>query len=269
VIAGGTEVNELAKRGMLSHVKVLVDIEKLHLDYVKRVEGFIAIGAMTTISSLMKDPLIKSKHCYRAVREAAERIEPVQVKNVATVGGALCSSLPFFDLPTAMLALDAVIYVVGRNGSREIPASQFFLDYFLPNLRAGELVTEVRIPEFSDGSISGFDKLQLTAEDLALVNTAVRLSVGQVGFCREARIAVGGRGTTRIPKRLLNAEKFLLGRRLNESVLEGAANTAAKEIRPISDQRASSQYRRDATRVLLKRSLRRLAEGAMRLEEDP
>lgn len=260
VVAGGTELNELAKRGMLPHVKKLVDIENLGLDFVRNESSFIAIGAMTTIATLMRNPTISLTRSYGALKEAAQCIEPTQVRNVATIGGALCSALPFFDLPTAVLAMDANLHIVGGAGSREMPSHEFFLDYFLPSLRAGEILAEVRIPKFSGKTISGFDKFQVTAEDLALVNIGARVTLDESNVCREVRIVVGGRGTTRIPTRLGRSEKALLNYPLSAERIDRVSDLVQEEIQPISDQRSSNEYRRQCARVLMRRLLKRLSE---------
>jgi CO/xanthine dehydrogenase FAD-binding subunit len=269
VIAGGTELNELAKRGMLPHVKKLVDIEKLQLDYIKQDENFLVIGAMTSIADLMRNQIVTSDISYGALKEATQKIRPIQVKNVATVGGSLCSALPLFDLPTAVLAVDGIVHAVSPTGIRDIPSTEFFLDYFLPNLRAGELVTEVRIPRYPRGTISGFEKLQFTSEDLALANVAIRVTLDDNAVCQEARVAVGGRGTTRVPARLFAVEKALVNQMLSDELVETTADLAAEEVKPISDQRCSSQYRRAAIQTLVKRVLigfrnaRTKAEGTL------
>lgn len=260
IIAGGTELNELAKRGMLPHVRKLVDIEGLALDHINESEAGVTIGAMVTVADLMNAPAIVNNPAYAAVNEAVKRIQPLQVKNVATIGGALCSSLPLFDLPTAVLSVDATLRAVGPNGLREIQADRFFLDYFLPALHVGELVTEIRLPPFLDRTVSGFEKLQLTAEDLALANAAVRITVDSDGKCQDARICLGGRGTTRLPTRAKKAERVVAGSTLDDSALERAAKMASDEIRPVSDHRASSSYRRHVARVILGRLLKRLRD---------
>ncbi len=262
IVAGGTELNELAKRGLIPHVEKLIDIEDLGLEYVREDSEWLRIGAMTTITDLGRSAKIRSKTGLRALAEAVNRIEPTQVKNVATVGGAICSGLPLFDLPTALVAMDARARVVGPRGERLIALTDFFLDYFLTSLKTGEFVVEVLIPEKSSRAGSWFDKLQVTSEDLALVNAAVHLSLDESGRICNPRIALGGRGTSRVPTRALGAERLADGELGSKVSVGKVAQKAALEIRPISDQRASAEYRRKMAGVLVERCLGRALELA-------
>ena len=262
IVAGGTELNELAKRGLIPHVEKLIDIEDLGLEYVREDSDWLRIGAMTTIADLGRSAKIRSETGLRALSEAVNRIEPTQVKNVATVGGAICSGLPLFDLPTALVAMDARARVIGPRGERIIALTGFFLDYFLTSLKTGEFVVEVMIPKTSSRAGSWFDKLQVTSEDLALVNAAVHLSLDGSGRVRNPKIALGGRGTNRVPTRALRAEQLADGELEGKISVGKVAQKAAREIRPISDQRASAEYRRKMACVLVERCLGRALELA-------
>ncbi len=111
IIAGGTAVYELVKRGMASDIRQLISLRKLPLNYVKADDEGIHIGATTTIAQLISAHDMISGPALRVVLEALHEIRPVQVRNVATIGGELCTSLPLLDLPPALLAIDAIAII--------------------------------------------------------------------------------------------------------------------------------------------------------------
>ncbi len=133
VLAGGTAIYELAKRGLADEVKQLISLRNIPLKYVRRDELGVHVGATTTLAEFMTAPEVVADASLRAVFEALHEIRPMQVQTVATVGGEICTSLPLLDLPPALLAVDTAVVIQGKKGRRTLPLERI-LSGFLPQL---------------------------------------------------------------------------------------------------------------------------------------
>lgn len=164
--------------------------------------------------------------------------------------------MPSADSAPALLALDAMLDLMGPKGKREVSLAEFFLDVRKTALKKDELLMEIKLPTFPDNTVAVFIKKgRVIAGDLALVNTAVRLSV-EGNICKNVRIALGAVAPT--PLRALKAERMLLGQSLKDGLIREAAVQASLEISPISDVRSSAEYRRTLSCVLVERALKKL-----------
>ncbi|MFQ5738460.1 MAG: FAD binding domain-containing protein [Acidobacteriota bacterium] len=255
IIAGGTFIHALAARGLLAEIEALIDIQKLRLDFIQSGGKGLQIGAMTTFAQLAQAGEVQSMAPLGAVKDALQ-YPPPQIKNMATVGGSVASSCPLFDLPVVFMALDGVVKSMGPRGEREIALGEFFLDYFENALEENEFLTELLLPPLPPGSSSAFIKLETNANDLAILNVGVRVTVEESGMCKDARVVVGG-GVGKAPVRAVSSEKLLQGEKLTDELVKEAGQAARSDIRPVSDQRASSQYRSVVAKVLVERALRR------------
>lgn len=256
LLAGGTTLYELAHRGLLDEVETLIDLHHLGLDYVRADRQGLRIGAMTTFTALGADPLLRTTPGLEGLVEAIYEVRPVQVRNVGTVGGAVCSGLPFFDLPPMLLALDAHLRIFGPRGQRELPLDRFYVNYFTTRLRRGEFLSAVRLPRLPPGSVTAFQKFAITGDDWALINCGVRLTLDPHRVCQDVRIAVGG-GVTPTIHRPRRTEALLHQKALSEELLAEAARTLGAEVDTVTDARASAEYRLTVAGVILRRALRR------------
>ena len=147
IIAGGTGFYELARRGYIPEVKHVVSIMKLGLDYVRDGETSVTVGATTKLQALLESGVGESEG-LEAIGDALREIRPIQVRNVATVGGEICISVPIVDLPTAFLACKASLAVISPLGEEyAIDLEDFYVDAFLTKLKYGEIVKEVTLPK--------------------------------------------------------------------------------------------------------------------------
>ena len=255
IIAGGTFLHGLASRGLLTGIEALIDIQNLGLDDVSVGNDNVVIGAMTRLAQLEANAAIRSEAWLGAVKDAVT-YPPVQIMNSATVGGSVASACPLFDLPTGFLALDGVVQAHGPEGNRDIPLESFFAGLFENSLAPAEFVTAISLPRAPSNSASAFIKLETNANDLAIVNVAVALTLESSGLCSQARVFVGG-GTGETPVRAGAAEQLLTGARLEEDVINAAAAAAQTDVDPISDHRASKAYRSAMVKVLTEKALRK------------
>jgi len=261
IVAGGTELHELAARGMIPRVKKLIDIERLDLDYIEDREEGIKIGAATTLRHIRDYPLFKKDGPYTALNEATKTL-PAQILGLGTIGGNLCAGLPILNFPSVISMLDAELKVFSAEGENSIPANEFFIDYFLTALQPNEFVTEIHIPRLPELTCSVFHAFKILTVDFPTVSVALRVTLACNEICEDARIVCGSVG--RIPFRAKNAENVLNGKRLKEKVIKRAAETVPGEIEPISDLRASAEYRKELSKVLTEQALITAKERVMR-----
>ncbi len=276
LVGGGTTIHGLVARGLVHDVDVLVDLQHAQLSYIHEAQAMAAsvsgtsgvpaaqadtllrIGAMTTMATLLRHDLIQDDPSLGALRDAL-LCPPVQIRNVATLGGCLASANPLFDSPVALLAMDGSVKTMGANGAREIGLHRFFLDYFEHALEKGEFISEIVIPRLPPRTATAFLKLEANANDLAIINTAVRISLGASGACEDVRVVVGG-AVGKTPVRALSCEDVLKGERPSEKLLAEAADVVTFDVHPLSDHRGSAAYRAAMAKVYVCRALHRALE---------
>src|SRR5436305_7700977 len=156
VASGGEDVKILAggqslipvMRLRLAAPETVVDLTRVgELRGVRDDGDAIVIGAMTTHSDVLADPLI-AQHAP-LIAQATETVADRQVRHRGTFGGALAHADPAGDLPAVALALDAEFVIAGPNGRRTVPAAEFFVDYLTTALDEGEIRVEGRIPKLA------------------------------------------------------------------------------------------------------------------------
>lgn len=260
IVAGGTELHELAEKGMIPRVKKLIDIEQLDLNYIESGEEGIKIGASTSLRNIRDYPLFKREGAYTALSEAA-KILPIQILGLATIGGNICAGLPILNLPPVVSALDAELRTVSAEGEGSIPANEFFIDYFLTALQPNEFITEIRIPALPEHTGSVFQAFKILTVDFPTASIAIRVTLSHNKTCEDARIVFGSVG--RIPVRAMKAESKLRGKKLEDKVIKEVAEAIPEEIEPISDLRASAEYRKELSKILTENALIKARERAM------
>ncbi len=261
VIAGGTDL--LVNPRYMVGVREVVDIRKLGLDYIREENGWLYIGAGTTMRTVARHPKIQALANGILARGAAVCGSP-NIRNMATLAGNVASALPSADIPPPLLALDAQVVLVGIHGERIVPLDSFFVGP-AKSVRERDLIRELRIPLAHFDSIQGgFYKIGRTAEDISMVNSAATLII-QDGVITAARLVMGA--VAPVPLRAVLAEETLVGRPPAEETFQRAAELVCDEVRPISDHRASADYRRRMSGVAAVRALRQAAGLAPRGEE--
>jgi carbon-monoxide dehydrogenase medium subunit len=182
----------------------------------------------------------------------------IQNRNMATLGGNLANASPAADTAVVLLALDAQVVLAGLRSRRKVALTDFYSRPHQTVLN-GALLVEVIIPALPRGGRFGwsFQKLVRTETDISLVNVAAGVQVDARGTIRWARLALGSVGPA--PLRARNAESLLLGATLDEGLVKRVGEAVIGEIHPISDVRASREYRHEMSKVLVERALRECA----------
>jgi carbon-monoxide dehydrogenase medium subunit len=185
------------------------------------------------------------------IARATETVADPQVRHRGTFGGSLAHADPAGDLLAPALALGAVMVVAGPNGRREVPASEFFVDYFTTTLAADELLVAVKVPKHT-GWLSHYEKFNRVAQAWSIVAVAA-LVRRENGSIAEARIGLTNMGTT--PLRASTVESALAGADASADAVGAAAEHAADGTNPPSDLSGQSDYRAHLARVLTKRAV--------------
>lgn len=260
LMAGGTDVILLLKENVLKDVDTVIDIKNIpELNQLSYEEGKgVTVGALTKLFAIQNSEMIKEQ--MPAVADAAHYVASSQVRRKGTMAGNICNASPSADTAPILVAMNATVKTYHAAGGREIPIDEFFVGVKKTALDKanGEIVTQIMIPELKSGEGSAYFKHSVRkAMDLAIVGVAawVKMDGKNVADCR---IAMGGVGIT--PLRAPKAEAMLIGKELTDELLEQAAVQASEECSPISDVRASAEYRKDMVRVYTKRAVKKAIE---------
>lgn len=245
----------MMKQGLVQP-EVVVDLRGIHAlrGLGRTVDGGLEIGALETHRAVETSPEVRA-FCP-ALAAAFGRIATVRIRNQATLGGNLVHADPAQDPPPVLLALDASVVLVSRDGERSVPLHAFFLDYFETALREGELLRLVRIPALPAGARVAYTKfLPRTEDDYATAAVAVLIVADGGGRCAEVRIGLGALGMT--PLRARTVEDALRGQLLSDALIADAAALVRDEVDPLDDVRGSAAYKREMARVWTARTLAR------------
>ena len=250
LLAGGHSLLPLM-RLRLARPSFIVDIDRVAgLDYVKEVSTGLEIGALTRMAVLARNETLW-KQCPLLAYVCGQVGDP-QVRHRATIGGSVAHGDPASDPPTALLTLDAEFVVRGPSGERTIPASTFFKSVFETDLGVQDVLTAVRVPKLGAGAGWSYQKFHRRAIDWAIVGVAaiVERSNGHVG-----KVAVGLTNMGSTPLRAGAVERALASKEASPESLRAAAEHAPEGTSPVSDTNASSEYRSELSKVLVRRAL--------------
>lgn len=258
ILSGGQSLIPMMKF-RLARPGYLVDINRIPgLSYIKEEGGYLKIGGLTREADLENSPLIRSK--YPILFETTRVIADPQIRNMATLAGNLAHGDPANDHPATMMALGAQVVATGPKGERVIPIESFFVTLFTTELQHDEIVTEIRIPIPPPRSGGAYLKLERKVGDFATAAVAAQLTVDNDGTCMKVGIALTNVGAT--PIKAAKAEKYLTGKKADESNIAQAAQFAAEEAQPSSDLRGPEEYKRGLVKELTRRALSRAYERA-------
>lgn len=232
---------------------MLIDIGRLiELDYVRQAEGGgLVVGALTRHRTLETSPLVE--RCFPIIPVAMRHVAHLAIRNRGTIGGSLAHADPAAELPMLALLLDATIIARSTRGERALPAREFLVGALSNALSEDELVVRVDLPARAACAGWGFEEFARRAGDFALACAAAMIEV-EDGRVRDARIALMGVGDT--PLRRAEAEAMLLGKAVDEPLIDAVARAACEPLQPNKDLHASPEYRRHLATVLTRRVLR-------------
>lgn len=245
LIAGATDVGlwvtkqlrDLPKTAFLNGIQDMQQIEDKG-DHLR-------VGAGVSVEALR--PVIND--LYPSFGEMLRRFASKQVRNAATIGGNIANGSPIGDSPPALIALGATLHLRKGDARREIPLEGFFIDYGKQDRAAGEFIEAISIPKKRD-ALRVYKLSKRFDQDISAVLGAIYI-MGDGKVMNEVRIAFGGMAGT--PKRATHAENALIGQPWSMDSIEAACAALTQDFTPMSDMRASSQYRMEAAQNMLRR----------------
>lgn len=247
LMEGGSEVIPNMKSLVVTpdHIISLKHIpEFFYLRYTPG-EG-LHIGPSTTLTKIEYDPDVQ--RVYPSLYQGIHGMSNTAIHNISTVTGNLCYAVPSADTAAPLLTLEAVLSVKSVDGERKVPIGELFAGVRRTTLKKNEIVTDILVPEPDPKAVMAYYKNPCRkALDLAIAGVATYV-VMDGDVCRDARIAMSAVAV--VPKRAFEAEAMLKGQVLTDELINAAAEHAAlHECSPISDIRASADYRRELVRL--------------------
>ena len=237
-------------------LKRIPDLDRIEVDETNG----LAIGATALLGDVATHPDVKTH--YPGVAFAAGNTANVQIRNMGTVVGNLCNASPSADNAPTLLALGTRLTIEGPEGTRELPLDQFFKGPGLTALSGAEIVTGLRVPPPPPRCGAAYEFISARGKlDCSAVGVGAMVAL-EGGVCSEARVFIGACGPT--PMRSPGAEKRLIGNKLSEALIEAAGVDASRDALPITDVRASEQYRSKMVAVITMRALFKARKMAMR-----
>ena len=253
-IAGGTDVmvgirnREISPPALIS-LRSLPGLDNIDVGETTR------IGALTTIRDLIHHPSLVDK--FPILVEAAKELGSPQIRNVATIGGNLCNCSPCADLAPPLLVLDAKVRLQSTQGSRVIPLQEFFVGPSESCLAPHEILTDIVLESPHRDAKAIYLKKGRMKMDLALASVALLVEM-EGAKCHKARIAVGS--VAPVPLRLKKVEAIIEEAILSSKLISQAQKLAQESVAPITDIRASEEYRREIVGIYVKRALEKILE---------
>ena len=235
LVAGATDVGLWVTK----QLRELTDIAFLHrcrdLQRIEDQGDHLKIGAGVTMAQL--HPVLKE--CHPSYAEMVRRYGSEQVRQAATIGGNIANGSPIGDNPPALIALGATLHLRKGATRREMPIEAFFISYGQQDRKAGELVEGVTIPKHAD-AMRCYKLSKRFDQDISAVCGCFNIEISR-GVVTNARIVFGGMAG--IPMRAEKTEEALIGQAWNEDNIDLAASMMAIDFTPLSDMRASAEYR--------------------------
>jgi CO/xanthine dehydrogenase FAD-binding subunit len=260
VIASGTDLLPRLRKRQISPA-VLLDISSFTEDmrYIRREDGTIHLGALTTVTDLFDSPVFVGR--LSIIREAARLFGAPQVRNFATVGGNVCSAASSEDLLPVFMALDAKVKLIRANGDRTVTLTDFITGKRTTAMRPSEILSEIFFETPVGHSWTAFEKLgRRNMLILALVNEALALTLeDDLQTIRTARVALN-RVSGKVPALATKTNAFLEGKKVTDETIADSQKVLASELALTSDFRGSAAYRAQIAQVYLRRLILRCAQ---------
>lgn len=261
LLAGGTDLVPKLKNRILK-IKTVVGLGSIpDLKGITKIEDGIYIGSMVTLRNVTKSEELTNN--WLVIKEAAGHVSSMQVRNVATIGGNSCNASPSADSVQGLIVMDAFANIDGANGKKYVPLIDFFTAPGRTVLEEGEVLTGFTLPVPKAHTGAVYKKFAIRGDtDISIVGVGSRLTLGSDGKISEARVSLASVAPR--PVRALDVEKLLVGNSLTDELIKEAAELAAKGCSPITDQRASKEYRLEMVKVWVRHALVEALERARR-----
>ncbi len=269
IIAGGTDLVLEMEQGLHPQVDTLIDISRVpgYAEITLTEDGWIQLGPTVTHNDCVASSLIREFALPLSL--AAWEVGAPQIKNAGTIAGNVVTASPANDTIVPLMALDAELVLLSETGERTVPLGDFYTGVRRTVLKSDEMVRVIRFRKLEKNQRGTYLKMGLRkVQAISVVSMAVILHENG-GALQDARITLGAVAPTII--HASTAEQYLKNKELTEEVITAAANLAKEDAVPIDDIRSSAKYRREISRVLVKRGLMELLghQEGKTLPDDP
>ncbi len=252
MLAGGTDLVPRLKNKVIRPKAVIGLFSIPNIDKIALTEAGIMIGSMVQLRHLQKAEELGDR--YVVIKEAAGHVSSMQVRNIATIGGNACNASPSADAVQGLMVMDAVCKIDGVNGKRDVAIANFFIGPGKTVLENGEILTGFFIPAPKPRTGTAYEKFAIRGDtDISIVGAGCSLTLCEDGTVTDARISLASVAPK--PIRATEAENFLIGKKITETIAREAGKLAASNCKPISDQRASKEYRVEMVKVWVKNAI--------------
>lgn len=264
ILAGGTDLLNFMREGKISP-KLIVSMKNIsEFRDVKMQDGVLSVGAFSTLHNVVRSEFIKNK--YHILCDALQQIGSFQVRNRGTIGGNICNASPAADTVAPLMVLDAEAIIQGPHGKRRKSITDFFEGPGETILADDEILTNIMLPKIKGNSNGLYIKLgRRKASEIAIVGVAVYINLDPSNeHISDIRIAISSVAPK--PLRVFDAESILKGRVIDSQLVEKTASVVSQASDPITDVRASREYRKEMVRILTIRAITDIVSG---LKENP
>ncbi|MEM4119324.1 MAG: xanthine dehydrogenase family protein subunit M [Thermoplasmatales archaeon] len=256
ILAGGQSLIPMMKLRIASFPH-LIDITRIRdLNYLSR-GSTIEIGSIITVGELER---IEGKG-FEIIREAASQIADPLIRNMGTIGGNIAHGDPSNDMPAVMMAMKAKFVITGPKGKRVVPADRFITEPYTTILEEAEILTDIRIDIPTTKSGGSYVKQKKSAGDFSIAAVASFVSLDTSGRVKDAGIGITS--VSPVPKRAEKAEKFLVGKNLDEDSIREACDLIIEESSLFDDINGSAEYKKKVLWRVARRSLINSRERAL------
>jgi aerobic carbon-monoxide dehydrogenase medium subunit len=251
ILVGGTDLVPKMKQRLLEPEHV-VNLKKIpELVGIKETDAGVWIGAATKLRNIEESEIVQSKIPLQYL--ATKTIGSVQIRNMGTLGGNVCNASPAADGALGLVTQDATVHIAGSKGRRTVPITEFFTGPGATALGKDELVTGFTVPYMEKDTGYHFISIGRTALDISTISLAVTITKKD-GKVAKVTVALGSVAPT--PLRLPEVEAYLKGKTLTDDIITEAANMVSTGIKPITDIRASAEYRKEASKGMAMEALK-------------
>jgi carbon-monoxide dehydrogenase medium subunit len=259
ILAGGTDIVPRLKNKTWKPKAVVGIFNIPGIDAITVGSDGLELGAATRLRKISLDPSLEKN--YKVIKEAAGHVSSMQIRNIATIGGNTCNASPSADAVQGLIAMGAKAVIAGPEGTREAALEDFFTGPGTTVLKPGEFLLKFKVAAPKPGTGAVYKKFAIRGDtDISIVGAACRLIVNQDGIVEDARISLAAVAPK--PIRVPEAEKVLIGKKLTAELIDQAAEAAEKSCSPITDQRATAEYRKQMVRVWTRHAVEEAAERA-------
>jgi CO/xanthine dehydrogenase FAD-binding subunit len=251
VLSGGTDLLVQLRSGRLT-ADLIVDTKKIPgISGIRAEGGGFVIGAATSGAMIGEHEALGE--AWPGVVEATNLIGSTQIQGRASLAGNLCNASPAADSVPALIAARATCVIAGSKGRREVPVETIATGPGKTSLAPDEFIVEFRLPKRPSRAADAYLRfIPRTEMDIAVVGAGVNLTLDQAGVCTEARLVLGAVAPTAVI--VGEAEKALVGRKLDETALAALDKAARAACKPIDDKRGTIAYRVKVAGVLARRA---------------